>query len=126
MIAYQFYSEPEPESAFAYARMVFFQNDKAVPAVECSDFFASEIQAEAEGLSESNFYTETFKQTPFFTPWVCPNLNQTELSNDSLTALLMTCQAAKGNDPGFLPEQVCKSKEEIEKKILETGYMVKN
>ena len=51
----------------------------------CKDYYADEITAEKEGLSDSNFnYTETYQNTRVggSSGWICPNLDKTIINEN--------------------------------------------
>lgn len=59
MIAYHFGADYGLE-IFSYIRIVFKHGLETIPAINCTDFFADEIAAEADGRSNSTFYTDTY------------------------------------------------------------------
>ena len=89
-----------------------------MPAVYCSDYFAREIAAELNGLSDSVFnYTKAYgdQGLPYFSKWICPNLNDTTILDDaSIKVSVTTCDDAKSYDPTFEPDLTCIDSSEIE------------
>ena len=64
-------------------RMVFENGltRETIPAVFCTDYYAEEIAAEKNGLSNSTFYTDTYEDYsgPNGYKWICPNLTQSTI-----------------------------------------------
>ena len=82
MIAYQFDSGLEPpDTAFKFFIIVFSEGNgdgMNIPAIFCKDYFAEEIEAEASGISNSTFYTDTYLVSNG-TDRVCPKLDKTTI-----------------------------------------------
>ncbi len=114
MMAYAFHTFFGAEYAFQYLRVAFYSNGSYIPAVLCQDYFADQILAEANGQSNSTFYTDTYSTNiSTRSSWVCPDLGNmtiTEKENmDNIVVYVLSCNSAKTKDPDFLPDQVCKS-----------------
>ena len=50
-------------------------SETVIPAINCTRFFASDIEAEIQGESNSTFYRDAYSDRD----WVCPDLNQIEI-----------------------------------------------
>lgn len=117
MMAFALTSSPSTK-AFEYLRFVFEEcTGQPIPAIFCKDFYAEEIQAEANGQSNSTFYTDTYAKTRFLTDWVCPNLNKTTITNKEFSNIevsVVTCAEGTNEkyDPDFLPDLTCKTTDE--------------
>ncbi len=74
------YSVDQGEDIFSYVRFIFkdVEGGDVIPAVLCSEYFADEIAAEADGTSDSTFYTDTYADL-FNLTWICPNLTETKI-----------------------------------------------
>ena len=78
-------------------RVSFFNNDTfaavPIPAIYCSEFFASEIAAEKSGESNSTFYTRTYDADAegASSKWICPNVNTSSIeavANNNMHAIV--------------------------------------
>jgi hypothetical protein len=57
--------------------------DIYIPAVYCKDLFADEIEAEKNGESDSNFFTETYLNvTGTNFSWICPNVTSYNITSE--------------------------------------------
>ena len=86
MVSYKLLSKfqiAEQKDLYASLRVVFADENGSVPTVYCTDFFAEQIAAEASGLSNSKFYTETFADDLAGYKWLCPNLAQTNVTREA-------------------------------------------
>ena len=104
MVSYFIEGEYE-QNPLELLRMVFYAHGDdityVIPAMYCTDYFAEEIAAENSGLSNSTFYTDTYKDV-IDRKWICPNLTQSTIEpgqKTSLRAEVTACNEAKVMDP---------------------------
>ena len=58
-----------------------YKIEEGIEAVPCKDFYAAEIEAEAQQDSEEEgFFTQEYVNTIY--EWICPNVTQIGLLND--------------------------------------------
>ena len=100
---------------------VSYDTDIVIPAVYCTDYYAEEIAAEKNGLSNSTFYSDTYADDR----WICPNLTESTILPgylNNLQAELDACWKAKEVDPDFEPDLDCSANNDTEQiKLMKHG-----